>query len=52
LAWLDDVLQVRETANDFFDSKDFDFQIVDSPNKLREMIIEKNRINNKARLVA
>lgn len=52
LAWLDDVLQVRETANDFFDSKDFDFQIVDSPNKLREMIVEKNRINNKARLVA
>lgn len=52
LAWLDDVLQVRETANDFFDTKDFDFQIVDSPNKLKEMIFEKNKINNKARLVA
>ena len=51
LAWLDNVLQIKETANDVLDM-DYDFQIVDSPSKLRDMIFEKNKINNKARLVA
>jgi len=52
LAWLDNALQIRETANKSLEGIDFDFQIVDSPNKLRDMIFEKNKINNKARLVA
>jgi uncharacterized protein len=52
LAWLDNILQIRETANFNLDDIDYDFQIVDSPNKLREMIVEKNKINNKARIVA
>ncbi|MDD3262476.1 MAG: DUF2075 domain-containing protein [Candidatus Absconditabacteria bacterium] len=52
LAWLDDVLQIRETANDELDKHDYDFQIVSDPNKLRDIIFEKNKINNKARLVA
>lgn len=51
LAWLDDVLQIKETANEVFDL-DYDFKVVDSPNELRDMIFEKNKINNKARLVA
>lgn len=54
LAWLDNTLQIRETANEFFDAKEFGygFSIVDSPNELRDIIFEKNKINNKARLVA
>jgi uncharacterized protein len=54
LAWLDDILQIRETANQDFKSADFefDFKIMDSPIELRDMIFEKNKINNKARLVA
>lgn len=52
LAWLDNILGIRETANITLDDIDYDFQIVDSPNLLREMIIKKNQINNKARLVA
>lgn len=52
LAWLDDVLQIRDTANAVLDPDDYDFRIVDSPNQLRDLIFEKNRINNKARLVA
>lgn len=52
LAWLDNALQIRETANKTLEGIDFDFQIVDSPNKLRDMIFEKNKIKNKARLVA
>jgi hypothetical protein len=52
LAWLDDVLQIEETANMTLEGIDYDFQIVDSPTKLRDMIFEKNKEKNKARLVA
>lgn len=52
IAWLDDVLEIRETANNTDLGMDYDIQIVDSPNVLRNMIKEKNKINNKARIVA
>ena len=51
LAWLDDVLEIRETANFDLDSK-YDFKVFDNPNDLRKIIEEKNRVNNKSRLVA
>lgn len=50
LSWLDNSLQIKETANYTFDN--FDFRVIDSPNELKELIIEKNKINNKARMVA
>ena len=52
LAWLDNLLEIRETAN--FDDMDFDydFKVVDNPNELRRLIEEKNKTNNKSRLVA
>lgn len=52
LAWLDNVLEIRKTAN--FDGMDFDydFRVIDNPNELRKLIEEKNKINNKSRLVA
>lgn len=52
LAWLDNVLQIRETANYSLLDLEYDFRIMDSPNELRDLIFEKNKINNKARLVA
>jgi DUF2075 family protein len=52
LAWLDNVLGIRETANIFYDSDDYDFRVVDDPNKLRDLIFERNKEANKARLVA
>ncbi len=52
LAWLDQVLQIRETANTEFDSDSFDFRVLDSPNALRDLIFEKNAERNSARLVA
>lgn len=52
LSWLDNILQIKETANTSLEGIQYDFRIVDSPNKLKEMIFEKNKINNKARLVA
>lgn len=51
LAWLDNVLEIRETANFDLDSK-YDFKVFDDPNELREAIEEKNKVNNKSRLVA
>lgn len=51
LAWLDNVLEIRGTANFDLDSK-YDFKVFDDPNELRKAIEKKNRINNKSRLVA
>lgn len=52
LAWLDNTLQIRETANDTLDTNDYDFRIVDSPTELHKLIREKNKEKNKARMVA
>lgn len=52
LAWLDDVLEIRETAN--FDMKDIDYdiRIMDSPNEVRDLIIECNKTRNQSRILA
>lgn len=52
LAWLDQILQIRETANYDINEIGYDFQVMTSPNQLRDIIFEKNKENNKARLVA
>ena len=52
LAWLDNTLQVRATANLSLEGIDYDFRIFSSPVELRDAIIEKNKINNKSRMVA
>lgn len=52
VAWLDNWLGIRETANTDFDRDSFDFRIVDSPVELHDLIREKNKINNKSRVVA
>ena len=52
LAWLDNTLQIRETVNQDLMDVDYDFKVLDNPTELREMIVEKNNINNRARLVA
>lgn len=52
IAWIDDVLDIRRTANDDGFDLDYDIQVIDDPNKMKEMILEKNKINNKARLLA
>lgn len=51
LAWVDNTLQIRETANfDGFDN--YDFEIIDDPNELFKIIKEKNKINTKSRMLA
>ncbi len=52
LAWLDNTLQIRETANDRLDTSDYDFRIFDNPAELHDLIRLKNKEKNKARMVA
>jgi DUF2075 family protein len=52
LAWLDDILQIRETANSDGFNMNYDIQIVDDPNTLKNLIFEKNKHKNKSRLLA
>lgn len=52
LSWLDNVLGIKDTANTTLEGIIYDFKIVDSPNELRDLIFNKNKINNKARIVA
>lgn len=51
LAWLDDVLQIKTTANEDLNDIEYDFKVFNNPNQLREEIINKNS-DNKARMVA
>lgn len=51
LAWLDNTLGIRETANPVLEQADYDFQVFDSPHAMHEAVQEKNG-NNKARVVA
>lgn len=52
IAWLDNVLDIRNTANIDLDGFNYDFRVCDDPNELRSLIEEKNKINNKSRIVA
>ena len=52
LAWLDNTLQIKPTANPTLEGIDYDFRVLDSPTELRKLITEKNEINNKSRIVA
>ena len=51
LAWLDDVLDIRATANPLLDNSEYEFKIFDSPQAMHMAIEQKNQ-GNKARVVA
>lgn len=52
LSWINNTLQIEETANPTLTGIDYDFLVFDSPNDLRARIVDLNRESNKARLVA
>ena len=52
IAWLDRVLDIKDTANFDIDGFDYDFRVLDNPNEVRRLIEEKNKTNNKSRIVA
>ncbi|WP_338137046.1 DUF2075 domain-containing protein [Pseudomonas veronii] len=51
MAWLDDVLGIRSTANPTLNTSEYEFKVFDSPQALHDAIDEKNH-GNKARVVA
>lgn len=52
LSWLDNVLQIRETANESLEDIGYDFQVMDNPRLIHDEIMQKNKSNNKARMLA
>jgi DUF2075 family protein len=52
LAWLDDTLDIRQTANNRLDTSEYDFRVFDSPADMHALIETKNRASNRARVVA
>ena len=52
LAWIDNVLDIRETANYDLEGIDYDIRICDSPNEVRNIVFERNKPRNAARLLA
>ena len=52
LAWVDDVLEIRKTANYTLEGIDYDIEVFDSPEEVRKKIVEKNNISHKSRMLA
>lgn len=52
LSWLDNTLQVRETAHQKLNPREYDFRVFDNPEQLHALIELKNRANNRSRVVA
>ncbi len=52
LAWLDQILQIRETANYDLEGIDYDIKVCDTPGEVQNIIIEKNKESNRARMLA
>ncbi|RZU01178.1 DNA/RNA helicase domain-containing protein [Rivibacter subsaxonicus] len=52
LAWLDDTLDIRPTANQTLDAVEYDFRVFDNPAELHALVELKNRTNNRSRVVA
>ena len=52
LAWIDNILQIRETANESLEDINYNFQVITSPGLLHKKIIDLNKENNKARILA
>lgn len=52
VAWVDRVLDIKDTANFDIDGFDYDFRVLDDPNEVKRLVEEKNKENNKSRMVA
>ncbi len=52
LAWVDNALGIRETANTTLEGIKYDFRVFDDPKALHQAIRKKNKKRNRARLVA
>lgn len=52
LAWIDTVLGLTTNQSPNLSLCEYDIRVVESPNELRELILERNKSNNRSRLLA
>ena len=52
MAFIDDVLEIKETANKTIDKDEFEFRVYDSLEEMREQLRVFNQLRNKARMCA
>ena len=52
LQFLDNLLGIKETPSTSLEGIDYEIKVFDSPRIMKEQLQEKNRINNKSRIVA
>ena len=52
ITFINNLLQIHETANKTFDIEDYDLKIFDDPNEMRDELRELSNSNKKARMVA
>ena len=52
IAFLDDLLGIRETANKTIDLSDFDFRVFDTPQEVKDALLHADCDKNKARMAA
>ena len=52
LSWLDDVLEIKETANYDLNEIDYEIKVMDTPNEVMNLIVEHNLPSNKSRILA
>lgn len=52
LAWLDDLLDIRDTANYNLDGLDYEVVLCDTPGEVQRIILEKNKVSNRSRILA
>ena len=52
LAWVDRILQVRETANTTLEGSNYEFTVCTTATELKALIERRNRVSNSARMVA
>ena len=52
LAWIDNALEIRDTANTHFDKGSYDFRVFDDPKEMYEEIVGLNDAGESSRLLA
>ena len=52
LAFLDNLLEIRETANTSLDNINYDIKVFDNPKLMMDELRDKNAVNNKTRVLA
>lgn len=52
IAFIDDLLGIRHTANYDGYNAEYEFRVIDDPDEMRELLRVKNLINNKSRMLA